>query len=389
MLGAIIGDIVGSHYEVLEINAKKNNPDKKRSYEERISILNPEVDLFTEQCSYTDDSVLTIAIASSIISDKDYESSLRKYGTKEISLGLDKYGRSRFGRGFVNWLQDNKEGNSYGNGGAMRISPVGFYFNDIKSILEETKLATIPSHNHDDAITGAQAVTAAIYFARKGYSKKDIKTLLEFYFDYNLNFSLSELQHNYKFSSRTSESVPQAIFCFLESSSFEDAIRKSVSIGGDSDTIAAITGSISEAYYGIPEELKEKALSFLPPEYIKIVKDFYEELELRKALKSVNIENDEFIKYMRSRVKRYEHTNPDSLWGYFTEYNEEGYLCNIRLLVPHISDEKSLLINIHEYTHAYEAYQKLGTKYEEKVEESEALAKENEAKYLEKKKLYE
>lgn len=200
MLGAIIGDIVGSHYEVLEINAKQNNPDKKRSYEERISILNPEVDLFTEQCSYTDDSVLTIAIASSIISDKDYESSLRKYGTKEISLGLDKYGRSRFGRGFVNWLQDNKEGNSYGNGGAMRISPVGFYFNDIKSILEETKLATIPSHNHDDAITGAQAVTAAIYFARKGYSKKDIKTLLEFYFDYNLNFSLSELQHNYKFS---------------------------------------------------------------------------------------------------------------------------------------------------------------------------------------------
>lgn len=389
MLGAIIGDIVGSHYEVLEINAKQNNPDKKRSYEERISILNPEVDLFTEQCSYTDDSVLTIAIASSIISDKDYESSLRKYGTKEISLGLDKYGRSRFGRGFVNWLQDNKEGNSYGNGGAMRISPVGFYFNDIKSILEETKLATIPSHNHDDAITGAQAVTAAIYFARKGYSKKDIKTLLEFYFDYNLNFSLSKLQHNYKFSSRTSESVPQAIFCFLESSSFEDAIRKSVSIGGDSDTIAAITGSISEAYYGIPEELKEKALSFLPPEYIKIVKDFYEELELRKALKSVNIENDEFIKYMRSRVKRYEHTNPDSLWGYFTEYNEEGYLCNIRLLVPHISDEKSLLINIHEYTHAYEAYQKLGTKYEEKVEESEALAKENEAKYLEKKKLYE
>lgn len=389
MLGAIIGDIVGSHYEVLEINAKQNNPDKKRSYEERISILNPEVDLFTEQCSYTDDSVLTIAIASSIISDKDYESSLRKYGTKEISLGLDKYGRSRFGRGFVNWLQDNKEGNSYGNGGAMRISPVGFYFNDIKSILEETKLATIPSHNHDDAITGAQAVTAAIYFARKGYSKKDIKTLLEFYFDYNLNFSLSELQHNYKFSSRTSESVPQAIFCFLESSSFEDAIRKSVSIGGDSDTIAAITGSISEAYYGIPEELKEKALSFLPPEYIKIVKDFYEELELRKALKSVNIENDEFIKYMRSRVKRYEHTNPDSLWGYFTEYNEEGYLCNIRLLVPHIADEKSLLINIHEYTHAYEAYQKLGTKYEEKVEESEALAKENEAKYLEKKKLYE
>lgn len=118
MLGAIIGDIVGSYYEVLEINAKKNGSGK-RSYEERTKILNPEVELFNDECSYTDDTVLTLAIASSLISDDDYETSLRKFGTKEINLGLDKYGRSRFGKGFVEWLKGESEGKSYGNGGAI------------------------------------------------------------------------------------------------------------------------------------------------------------------------------------------------------------------------------------------------------------------------------
>lgn len=292
MLGAIIGDIVGSYYEVLEINAKKNSSDKKRSYEERIKILNPEVELFTEQCSYTDDSVLTIAIASSLISSDDYETSLRKFGTKEVNLGLDKYGRSRFGNGFVKWLSNNGVGDSYGNGGAMRISPVGFYFHNLEDILKEARLATIPSHNNDEAITGAQAVSSAIYFARKGYSKNSIKKLLEFYFAYDFNFSLDELQKNYQFSARSSKSVPQAIFCFLESTSFEDAIRKSISIGGDSDTIAAIAGSISEAFYGIPTEIKEKAISFLPSEYQEIVANFYKEVELRRTSKETSTEDE-------------------------------------------------------------------------------------------------
>lgn len=274
MLGAIIGDIVGSYYEVLEINAKKNGSGK-RPYEERIKILNPEVELFNDECSYTDDTVLTLAIASSLISDDDYETSLRKFGTKEINLGLDKYGRSRFGKGFVEWLKGESEGKSYGNGGAMRISPVGYYYNDLNSVLDETKLATMPSHNDDEAINGAQAVSAAIYFARKGYSKIDIKNLLEYHLTCKFDFSLRELQKNYTFSSRASESVFEAIFCFFESTSFEDAIRLAISIGGDSDTIAAITGSISEAFYGIPESLKEKALSYLPDDYKRIVEVFY------------------------------------------------------------------------------------------------------------------
>lgn len=345
------------------------------------------MELFNDNCSYTDDTILTLAIASSLISDDDYETSLRKFGLKELELGSDIYGRNRFSKKFIDWLKNDSMGNSRGNGGAMRISPVGLYFNDLNSVLEETKLATIPSHNNYEAIIGAQTVSAAIYFARCGYSKDVIKNLLEYYLNCKFDFSMNELQKHYIFSSLASESVPQAIFCFLESTSFEDAIRLAISIGGDSDTIAAITGSISEAFYGIPEELKEKALSYLPDDYKKIVESFYEELTLRQALKEVNIDDDEFIRYMRSRVKKYTHTYQESLWGYFSYYDEEGNLNNIRLIVPYIADERSLLINIHEYTHAYEAYKKLGTKYIENREESEKLARDNEIKYLEKKKL--
>lgn len=388
MLGAIIGDIIGSYYEVLEINAKRNNPNKKRSYEERVEILDSKTGLFTEECSYTDDSVLTIAIASSLISDRNYENALRDYGIKEINLGLDKYGRSRFGKNFVSWLKNEKEGNSFGNGGAMRISPVGFYFDNLETVLKEAKKATIPSHNTDQAVTSAQAVSTAIYLARKGRSKKDIKDLLMFYFDYDFDYSLEDLQHNYQFSAKADDSVPQAIYCFLESTSFEDAIRKSISIGGDSDTIAAITGSISEAFYGIPDELKEKAMSYLPDEYKKVVDNFYEEIELRNALKEIGIDDEDFIAYMRPRTKKYALKDELGIWGYFADYDNDGILTNIRIIVPRIVDEKTLLINIHEYTHAYEAYQNLGTTYVEDRDKSETTARGNETKYLEKKKLY-
>ncbi len=389
MLGAIIGDIIGSYYEVLEINAKKISPDKKRQYEERISILNKDIALFNSECSYTDDSVLTLAIASALLSDKDYESSLRKYGNKELNMGVDKYGRSRFGKNFVSWVKKEKIGDSFGNGGAMRVSPIGFYFDRLEDVLKEAKSATIPSHNTDEAITGAQAVATAIYLARKGHSKKDIKDLITFYFEYDLNFSLEELSNNYQFSASTHNSVPQAIYCFLESDSFEDAIRKSISIGGDSDTIAAIVGSISEAFYGIPEELKKEALTYLLPEYKSIVNDFYEELQLRSALKQVGIDDDNFIAYMRTRIKKYDIGHKSDIWGYFADYDENGILTNIRLIVPRIIDEKTLLINIHEYTHAYDAYLNLGTSYVENKDKNEARAKNNEAKFLEKKKLYE
>lgn len=387
MLGAIIGDIVGSYYEVLEINAKKNREDKKRPYEERIKVLDKNVPLFTEECTYTDDTVLTLALSSSIINNISYEESLRSFGTAEMNLGVDKYGRRRFGSGFVKWLQNTKEGNSYGNGGAMRISPIGFYYDNLETILEQSHLATIPSHNNEEAIIGAQAVSTCIYLARKGYSKKDIKKIIEFYFDYDLDLDLEELQHNYIFSARTKESIPEAIFCFLESESFEDALRKSLSIGGDADTIAAITGAISESFYGIPESFKEKALSYLPEKYQVIVARFYEEVELQRALREVGIDNQEFINFMKSRTKRYDFKT-DAPWGCFPQVDSNGILENIKLLVPKIIDEKTLLINIHEYTHAYELYPLIGKIYNEDVSKSESLARTNEEKYLAKKKLY-
>ena len=157
MLGAIIGDIIGSYYEVLEIQERINNK-RNRSYEERIKILDENTPLFTENSSVTDDSILTCAIYDAILNDKDYERYLKEYGIREINLGNDQYGRSRFGKGFVEWLENKKEGNSYGNGSAMRISPVGYLFNNLDEVKEESRKATITSHNHEEAIKGAEAV---------------------------------------------------------------------------------------------------------------------------------------------------------------------------------------------------------------------------------------
>ena len=132
MLGAIIGDVVGSIYEVEEVKSLKESALKRRSYVDRIKILNKDIPLFTKDSSYTDDTVLTVAIIDAIMNDKKYETYLRKYGLSELSLGVDKYGRSRFGSGFISWLKNNYQGNSYGNGAAMRISPIGYYYNSLE-----------------------------------------------------------------------------------------------------------------------------------------------------------------------------------------------------------------------------------------------------------------
>jgi ADP-ribosylglycohydrolase len=264
MIGAIIGDVVGSYYEVLETTTK-------RSYEDRIQILDEKVPLFNDNCSYTDDTVLTCAIYDAIINGNcDYEKYLREYGLKEINLGVDKYGRSRFGKGFVAWLKGNYMGNSYGNGSAMRISPIGFMFNDIKTIKEESYKATIPSHNHPDSIKGAEAIAVSIYLLRNGYSKEDLTNYIKNNY-YDLDYNLEDLQRNNKFTSKTSICVPEAIYLFLVSNSFEDAIRKSISIGGDTDTIAAIVGSLAEAYYSVPEELIKEVQKYLTEDIIKLM----------------------------------------------------------------------------------------------------------------------
>ena len=274
MLGAIIGDVAGSIYEVLEINEIKNY-HRNRSYEERIKILDQSVPLFTEDCSATDDSILTCAVYDAIVNgDYDYEKYLRAYGLREIDLGLDKHGRSRFGAGFVKWLEDTKTGDSYGNGAAMRISPIGFCFDNLENVKTEARLATIPSHNHEEALKSAEAVATSIYLLRTGTTKEEVEEYIKKNY-YDLNYNLEDLQRNYSFSSKAINSVPQALFIFFQSHDFEDAIRKAISIGGDSDTIAAITGSLAESYYGIPNNLKELVKPYLKDYMYDLLKDRY------------------------------------------------------------------------------------------------------------------
>lgn len=356
MLGAIIGDIVGSYYEVEEVNALKNNPDKKRSYEERIKILDKNTPLFIKECSYTDDTVLTTAIASSLLTGESFEESLKEYGTKELSLGVDAYGRSRFGKGFISWLKGEKEGDSFGNGASMRISPIGYFYDDLKYVLEVAKSATIPSHNNKEAIKGAQAVASTIYLARNNYSKEEIKDFLESKFGYFFNYDLEYLQRNYKFSSKTNDSVPQAIFCFLESTDFEDCLRKSISIGGDTDTIAAISCSIAESYYGIPEDIRKQALTYIPESYKKKITEFYNILKLKEILLDLDICHDSFWEYMRTRTKRVNYPLNSGVWGTFIDNKVGDTEQNIKILVPPLTSDFSFKINIHEYAHAYELF---------------------------------
>lgn len=389
MLGAIIGDVVGSIYEVLEVQAIKKYPDKKRPYEERIYILKPTTPLFLEESSYTDDTILTTAIAHSLIGTKTFEESLKKYGLAEIELGKDKYGRSRFGKGFISWLKNEKEGNSYGNGASMRISPIALFYDDLDIVLSKTIEATAPSHNTQEAIIGAQAVNTAIYLSKNNYTKDEIKEELRKRFNYSFDYNLQDLQQNYRFSSRTIDSVPQAIFCFLESTSFEDCLRKSISIGGDTDTIAAISCSIAECFYGIPNELREQVLSYIPQDYQKIIKSFYSIINLKKQLLELDICHDEFWEYMRTRTKRIDSPLDSGLWGTFFTEDEHGTITDIKILVPNILDEETLLVNIHEFAHAFELYEQLGTIYKPNKKSSEEYARSKEKEYLIKKKVYE
>lgn len=274
MLGAIIGDVAGSDLEVQEVKALKRG--EIISYEERMKRMDKNTPLFNDRCETTDDSCLTIAIMDSILNNKPYEESLREYGMMETNYGLDKYGRSRFGRGFKNWLAGNSLSNSYGNGCAMRISPVGYLFDNLEDVKEQSRLATIPSHNSDEGIKCAEAVATSIFLLRNGMSKEDVKSYVEDnYFD--LNYNLEDLRHNYKFDSRAIYSVPQAMFCFFESNDFEDAVRKALSIGGDADTIACITGSIAESFYGVPDYLKEQVKPNLKEYMVPVLRQYYKE----------------------------------------------------------------------------------------------------------------
>ena len=257
MLGAIIGDIVGSIYEFRNIRTK-------------------DFPLFSDRCFFTDDSVMTFAIYLAIKNAKcDYGDLEEKSVYYMQKLGKAYPDRGYGGR-FALWLinPNPKPYNSYGNGAAMRVSAAGF----LASSLEEAKLlankVTIVTHNHPEGLKGAEATAAAIYMAR---CKKNIDEIKKYICDnyYKIDFTLDEIRPVYFFNETCQDTVPQALEAFFESTSFEDSIRNAISIGGDSDTLAAITGAIAEAYYGIPEDIKNTAISYLDTYLKSIINEIY------------------------------------------------------------------------------------------------------------------
>lgn len=244
MMGAIIGDIVGSVYEFNNIKTK-------------------EFPLFRKDCFFTDDTVMTIAVAEAIMcggSEEDFAREMKRYGRMYPGRG--------YGGRFAVWLRkkESKPYNSLGNGSAMRVSPCG-WLNDETKVRELAKASAIVTHNHPEGIKGALATADAIYIARMHNDISSIKAMIKDHtektYGYDLSRTLDEIRPVYTFDETCMKTVPEAISAFLESENFEDAIRNAISLGGDSDTLAAITGSIAEAAYGIPEEIKEKAYAYL------------------------------------------------------------------------------------------------------------------------------
>jgi ADP-ribosylglycohydrolase len=256
MIGAIAGDIIGSVYEFNQIKTK-------------------EFPLFVERSHFTDDSVLTAAVADAILSGRSYKESMLDIGRR--------YPDSGYGGSFIGWLfsENPQPYNSWGNGSAMRVSPVGFAFQSEEKVLSEAKKSAEISHNHPEGIKGAQAAALAIFLARSGHGKDTIRKRLADEFGYDLERTVDGIRPDYSFNESCQETVPEAIVAFLDSNSYEDAVRNAVSLGGDSDTLACITGGIAEAFYGgVPDSIVKEARMRLTPDLLAVVDDFYGQFEL-------------------------------------------------------------------------------------------------------------
>lgn len=250
MLGTYIGDIVGSVYEWHNIKTK-------------------DFILLKSSCFFTDDSVMTCAVANALHEYFEIGNScnLHEKLISEMRRLGRKYPNAGYGGRFSRWLSSEKPQpyNSFGNGSAMRVSAAGWYAESLAQAEEFAQMTAEVTHNHPEGIKGACAVAAAIFLARAGRSKEEIRSYINEQY-YSINFTLDEIRESYTFDETCQGSVPQAIEAFLEGDSFEDTLRNAISIGGDSDTIAAISGSIAEAFFGIPEEIKQQGLSYLDEE---------------------------------------------------------------------------------------------------------------------------
>lgn len=252
ILGAIAGDVIGSVYEF-------NNT------------RTTDFPLFKRETTFTDDTVMTIAIADAILHNKDFAQTILDYGKRYPNRG--------YGTSFFKWLAHDTPAppyNSWGNGSAMRVSAVGFAYNDLDTVLKKAEKTAVVTHNHPEGIKGAQATAAAIFLARTGKKKAEIKAYIEQKFGYDLDFTLDEIRPTFPFDESCQGTVPQSIVAFLESTDYDSAIRLAISLGGDSDTIACITGGIAIAFYKemsqvIVDKIRRE---YLPTAFVTIIDQF-------------------------------------------------------------------------------------------------------------------
>jgi ADP-ribosylglycohydrolase len=249
LFGAIAGDMIGFRFE-------------------HNKCTDPNFALFTKNPHFTDDTVLTVAVADAILNQREYREAIVEYARK--------YPKAGYGSFFRRWLANDgvEPYNSFGNGSAMRVSSVGWAFDSVEDVVHESECSAAVTHNHPEGITGAQSIALAIYLARTGVEKDQIRDEIETRFGYNLRRTLKEIRPNYKWDSTCPGSVPESIIAFLESTDFESAVRNAILLGGDADTMAAISGSIAEAYYGVPEEIVAEVRKRLPADLLDVVEKF-------------------------------------------------------------------------------------------------------------------
>ncbi len=267
MYGAILGDMIGAPYEFDRGNKTKDFP------------------LFVRKSQFTDDSVMTIAVAEALLNMKD--------GTQEevrtaVIHSMQKWGRkypnAGYGRKFYWWLRDDdpQPYNSWGNGSAMRVSSAGWLFDTLEKTRESARLTAEVTHNHPEGIKGAEATAAAVFMARTGSTKDEIKDYVIREFGYDLSRTCDEIRPGYHHVESCQQTVPEAVTAFLEGTDFEDVIRTAVSLGGDCDTLTCIAGGIGEAFYGVPEDMKEECRKRLPEDMLEVLDRFTEIVQKRE-----------------------------------------------------------------------------------------------------------
>jgi ADP-ribosylglycohydrolase len=259
MLGAIAGDVIGSVHEGARTKTKV-------------------FPLFVPESTFTDDTVLTIAVAETLLRPRDYVDAFHDY--------FHAYPNAGYGGTFFRWCtyKQREPYQSWGNGSAMRVSPVAYAYDTLEDVLEGAKRSAEVTHNHEHGIRGAQATAASIFLARTGNSKARIRQYIEKTFGYALQETLTQIRPTYEFDVSCQGSVPQSIIAFLESTSYEDAIRNAISLGGDADTMACIAGGIAEAFYGgVPENIRVRTLGLLDERLCGVIEEFAERFERRRS----------------------------------------------------------------------------------------------------------